>query len=384
MCDSSCSGDPLTAFYDADCFSCELFTPPEPKRACKTHGEPCEIHEGIDRLGSMVESGRYDERIMREVVMAYWDESAWDLSVNWGASSLDGYVVYAMVRTAFEFGPALDDHPTTRLAMECVLRDHADRGIPKSASNGKRRFHGPLDPWNTWSEDYMGFALGYAAADAWLATPADATWYADEYHDRVQEAVEMAYSISEDGGPPTLILDHDPDPANPNPGTSLMLRNHSENSPVYAMVIIKHAADINGIYLAAGLPPYFTCSNKPATFDALYGWVLGKIEPNPVGAGYVFRNDGCERTDGLLSYCDDRPGDPPGSGGNRREPGHYPLARALPDLCVSDGLEYFSAACDWYGPAGIPQARHNYYFNCVFPEEVGTWSQMAAIGSPAQ
>jgi len=150
-----------------------------------------------------------------------------------------------------------------------------------------------------------------------------------------------------------------------------MLRNHGEYSPVYAMVILKHVADVNAVYRAAGLPPYVTCASKPATYDALYRWVLGKTEPNPEGAGWVFRTDGCQRSDGVLSHCDDRPGDPSGTGGHQREPGHYPLARSLPDLCVSEGLERFSAQCDWYGPAGIQQKPHNYAFNCVLTGDAG-------------
>ena len=379
VCDASCSGDPFDADFDADCFSCDQLAPPSPKPACAIPGEPCEIHEAINRLGSMVERGTYDDRVMREIVMAYWSSSAWDLSVNWGASALDGYVVYAMARTALEFKGDLDEHPTTRMAIECVLRDHAGRGVPVSASGSERRFHGAGNAWNTWSEDYMGFALGFAAADTWLRTSPTIEPYVDEYFGSVQEAVDRAFSVTESGGPATLTLEHDPDPANPDVGPSLMLRNHSENSPVYAIVIVKHVADINNLYRAAGLPPYFTCDSKPATFDALYHWVLGKIEANPIGAGFVFRSDGCERRDGVLSYCDDRPGDPPHSGGTRREPGHYPLARSLPDLCVAEGLEYFSATCDWLGPAGIRQAPHNYYFNCVFAEEIGAWSKSSRL-----
>jgi hypothetical protein len=376
-CPASCSGDPLDGSYDADCFSCDLFTPPEPKPACAVPDEPCEIHEGINRLGALVESGVYDDRILREVALAYWDSEAWDLSTNWGGSALDGYVAYSVVRAGLEFRQELARHPTTRLAMECALRDHAGRGIPVTAHNGTRRFHGPRSSWNTWSEDYMGFALGYAAADAWLRTSSTTAGYFDEYYELVREAVDAAFSVTEDGMPETLTQDHDGDPADHGPGPTLMLRNHGENSPVYATVILKHLTDVNSLYRAAGLPPYFTCDSKPATYDELYRWVLGKIEPNPEGAGFVFRSGACQREDGSLSSCDDRPGDPPGSGGHRREPGHYPLARTLPDLCIAEGLEFFSASCGWYGPAEIEQAPHNYYFNCVFPEEVGTWAQLA-------
>jgi hypothetical protein len=62
VCDASCSGDPFDANFDADCFSCDQVAPPSPKPACATPGEPCEIHEAINRLGSMVELGTYDDR----------------------------------------------------------------------------------------------------------------------------------------------------------------------------------------------------------------------------------------------------------------------------------------------------------------------------------
>ena len=369
VCSDSCSGRPWETNYDADCFSCDQFVSPEPKRACRTPGEPCEIHEGISRLGEMVESGAYDDSLMRGVVLAYWDEAAWDLSTHWGASSLDGYVVYAVVRSALEYESEVAQRPTTMMALECALRDHADRGLPTMKNNGERWFHGAPTDWNSWSEDYMGFALGYAAADAWFSSPAAEGDYYDQYYDRVEQAAAMAFSIG-DGTLHTLVREVDPDPAAGTSGPSVMMRNHDEYSPVYAMAILKHVADVNNVYRAAALPPRFTCSNKPSTFDALFRWVAGKIEPNPLGAGYVFRSDGCQRQDGELSYCDDRPGDPSGSAGSRREPGHYPLADYLPDLCVAEDLEYFSASCEWVGPAGIEQTSHNYVFNCVFTGEI--------------
>lgn len=375
VCAGWCSGSPLEPLYDADCFSCDQLTPPEPKRACMTLDEPCEIHEGITRLGMMVASGRYDDRLMQDTVLAYWDAGAWDLSVNWGASSLDGFVVYSVVRTALEFEPLLRNHPTTRMAMACMLRDHADRGVPTTADNGQRSFHGGPTAWNTWSEDYIGFAVGLAAADAWLSAKDDTGTYFDEYYEPVGEAIDAAFSVSENVGPTTLTVADDPDPESAVDGPSVMLRNHGEYSPVYATVLLKHVADVNAIFRAAGLPPYVTCDSKPDSFDDLYSWVLGKIEPNPEGAGYVFRSDGCQRSDGELSYCDDRPGDPPGTAGAWREPGHYPLAESLPELCVDEGLEMFSASCEWVGPAGIEQTTYNWVFNCVFTEEVGAWSQ---------
>ncbi len=371
VCGASCSADPFEPAYDADCFSCDVLEPPAPKRACAGAG-PCEIHEGIVRMGAMVEAGRYDDRTMREVVLAYWRGSAWDVAASWGASALDGYVAYAVVRAALRFDAELDRHPTTRMATACMLRDHAGRGVPTEAGTGRRRFHGAADPWNSWSEDFMGFALGAAAADAWLRTRDTAGGYHDEYREMVGEAVEWAFSATADGGPVTLTVGSDPDPANPGPGPSVMLRNHAEYSPVYAMAILKHVADLNAVAREAGLPPYVTCATKPATFDALYRWVLTKVEPNPAGPGYVFRTDGCQRWDGVMSYCDDRPGDPAGGSGDQREPGHYPLAWSLPELCVAGGLEAVSAECGWTGPAGLEQAPHNYVYNCVFADDAVT------------
>jgi len=223
----------------------------------------------------------------------------------------------------------------------------------------------------------MGFALGYAAADSWLATtPTHGADYLGEYFDKVEEAVEQAFSVDEEP-PLRLTLETDPDPRASGSDPVVMIRNHDEYSPVYATVLLKHVADINNIYRAAGLPPRFTCANKPATYDDLYRWMVSKIEPHPEGAGFVFRDDGCERNDSSMSYCDDRPGDPAGSPGFKREPGHYPLAEYLPDLCVGEDLEYFSFSCGKQGPAGIDQAPHNYVFNCIFTDEVGRGGSQA-------
>ena len=368
VCSAECSNNSFDARFDADCLSCAQFEAPQPKPACRTPGQPCEIHEGIIRMGSMVESAVYDDSVMRGIVLAYWDGSAWDLTQHWGASALDGYVVYSVVRTAIEFRADIDNHPTTKMAMECMLRDHSSRGIPTTTRNGTRWFHGGNKDWNSWSEDFMGFALGYAAADSWLATTPAAD-YNGEYFDNIEEAVDMAYSVDEEA-PLALTLDFDPDPQASSSAPVVMIQNHNEYSPVYATVLLKHVADINNIYRAAGLSPRFTCANKPSTYDDLYGWMVSKIEPTPPGAGYVFRNDACQREDGTMSYCDDRPGDPAGSPGFKREPGHYPLAEYLPDLCVAGDLEFFSASCSAQGPSGIDQAPHNYVFNCVFTENV--------------
>ena len=367
ICAAPCSGDPFNGRYDADCFSCGQLPSPQPKHACRTPDQPCEIHEGIIKMGAMVESASYDDAVMRGTVFAYWDGSSWDLTQHWGASALDGYVVYSVVRAALEFRTEIEDRPTTRMALECMLRDHASREVPTRSNNGSRWFHGGKNEWNSWSEDFMGFALGFAAADAWLATTPTETPYNDEYYSRVEETVDVAYGTDAQG-PFALTLALDPDPLSSGGEPVVMIRNHNEYSPVYATVLLKHVADINNLYLAAGLPPRFTCDNKPDTFDDLYRWVTSKIEPNLNGGGYVFRNSSCERKDGEMSVCDDRPGDPQGSPGFQREPGHYPLARYLPALCVDDGLEFFSASCDRQGPAGLNQAPHNYVFNCVFAD----------------
>ena len=100
----------------------------------------------------------------------------------------------------------------------------------------------------------MGFALGYAAADAWLATTSTATPYDDQYFDRVADAVDSAFATDEDG-PLALTLAPDPDPSAATGEPAVMIRNHSEYSPVYATVLLKHVADINNLYLSAGLPP---------------------------------------------------------------------------------------------------------------------------------
>ncbi len=364
-CATGCSGHPLDGRYDADCFSCDVFASPSPAPACQSGAATCEIHLGIDRMGAMVESGEYRDDVMRQVVLGYWDKAAWDLPDRWGAHGLDGYVVYAVVWTALKYRSELDGHPTTRMAMECMLRDHAGRGLPTRLDNGERWFHGEVDEWNSWSEDYMAFALGYAAADAWFASPWNDGDYADEYRGRAEAAVALAFSVSNEA-PQTLRRELDTDPQGRQDAPSVMLRNHDEYSPVYAMLLLKHVGDVNSVYRAASLPPVFTCSNKPATFDELYAWVTSKIEPNPDGAGYTFRRDGCARDDGVLSYCDDRPGDPAGTGGDWREPAHYPLQEMLPDLCVDPHLEYFGPPCGHVGPAGLVQADHNYYYNCVF------------------
>jgi hypothetical protein len=272
-----------------------------------------------------------------------------------------------MVRTALRFHRELEANPTARRAMECVLRDHAGRGIPTEVDNDQRWFHGGVAAWNSWSEDYMGFALGYAAADAWFASPWSGGTEPNDYSDMVDRAVTLAFSISHDR-PQTLRFEEDVDPLDSEPTSHVMLRNHGEYSPVYAMALLKHLGDINDVYRAASLPDRYTCYDKPETVEALYRWVARKIGPNPTGPGYVFRTNACLRRDGVVSYCDDRPDDPPGSYGAQREPGHYPLERVLPTLCITDHLEFFDPECDWVGPAGLVQAEHNYYFNCVYAQ----------------
>ena len=360
-----CSGDPASILYDADCFPGETLQSPEPDAACRLRGEPCEIHQAINRMGSMYESQTYDNDEMLGVILAYWDAKYWDLSDRWGAHGLDGYVVYSIVRCAIKFRQEIEMHPTTRLALEYMLRDHGDRGLPTTVENSERWFHGGETVWNTWSEDYLAFALGYAAADAWFASPWYEGPYFGEYYDKVGEAVDLTFSISH-REPQTLRFEIDADPLIPADRHHVMIRNHGEYSPVYAMAIIARFWDINSVYQAVSLPARYDCFNKPDNLDSLYEWMAKKIEPNPVGPGFVFRPDACERRDGVLSFCDDRPGDPEGSPGHQREPGHYPLDRIMPDFCVTGHLEYFGPSCDVVGPAGIAQKTFNYYFNCVF------------------
>lgn len=360
-----CSGDPASPLYDADCFTGELLQSPEPEAACRFKGEQCEIHQAIIRMGSMYESQAYDNDVMLGVILAYWDAKYWHLPDRWGAHGLDGYVVYAVVRCAIRFRQEMEMHPTTRLALEYMLKDHADRGLPTTVDNGERWFHGGMQGWNTWSEDYLAFALGYAAADAWFASPWYEGSYFSQYYDKVNEAVDLTFSISH-GAPQTLRFEIDADPLIPADSHQVMIRNHGEYSPVYAMAIIARLWDINNVYLAVSLPARYDCFNKPDNLDALYEWMVQKIEPNPLGPGYVFRSDACERRDGVLSFCDDRPGDPEHSPGDQREPAHYPLDRIMPDFCVTDHLEFFGPSCRLVGPAGIAQKPFNYYFNCVF------------------
>jgi len=156
VCPSACSNSPFEPWFDADCMSCEQFDRPEPKPACKTHGQRCEIHEAIVRMGAMIATGEYDESVMREVVFAYWNGAAWILEQHWGASALDGYVVYSVVRAAIEFREDLARHPATMIAMQCMLRDHASRGMPTTVDNGERFFHGGEKTWNSWSEGRIG------------------------------------------------------------------------------------------------------------------------------------------------------------------------------------------------------------------------------------
>jgi hypothetical protein len=339
-----------------------------PAPACGDKNLPCEIHEAINRMGSMFETGSYENRTFLEVTLSYWDGRFWDLDSRWGAHGLDGYVVYAIARTALKFRGELSGHPATVRLFERMLRDHADRGLPTTLDDGDRWFHCGENRWNTWSEDYLAFALGYAAADAWFASPWSASNYFGEYRELVTAALDLAFSVSH-SGPQTLRYEFDRDPALPQDVPFVMLRNHNEYSPVYAMAIIARLWDVNAIYRAAGLPDVYTCANKPANLDGLYEWMRLKIEPNPGGGGYVFRSDGCERRDGVMSFCDDRPGDPGNSPGDQREPGHYPLDRIMPEFCITRGVEAFGPGCDLVGPAGTRQKEHNYYFNCVFFED---------------
>ena len=133
ICPGPCSSNPFAERYDADCFSCGQFDSPSPKRACRTPGQPCEIHEGIIKMGAMVESAAYDDAVMQRTILAYWDGASWDLSQNWGASALDGYVVYSIARAALEFRSEVESRPTTRMALECMLRDRIPRNSDRHA-----------------------------------------------------------------------------------------------------------------------------------------------------------------------------------------------------------------------------------------------------------
>jgi hypothetical protein len=311
----------------------------------------------------MYESGVYDSNLMAGVILSYWDSEYWDLADRWGAHALDGYVVYAIVRNALKFHQEVEARPTTQIALEHMLRDHADRGLPTTVDNGERWFHGGEGRWNSWSEDYMGFALGYAAADAWFASSAFHGTYYDEYREMVSRAVDLSFSISHKS-PHTLRFESDAAPSLVTDNRHVMIRNHTEYSPIYALDIIARLWDINTVYQAASLPVLYTCYNKPENMDALYDWMTLKIEPNGEGPGYVFRSEACERRDGQISFCDDRAGD--GTPGHQREPAHYPLDQILPNLCITDHLEYFGPSCDFVGPAGISQRSFRYYFNCTF------------------
>ena len=123
--------------------------------------------------------------------------------------------------------------------------------------------------------------------------------YLDEYREMVTTAVDLAFSISH-RKPQTLRFETDADQALPADNKHVMLRNHGEYSPVYAMAIIARVWDINTVYRAAELPDVYTCFNKPENFDALFEWTTLKIEPNSAGGGYVFRSDACERHDGEI------------------------------------------------------------------------------------
>jgi hypothetical protein len=322
-------------------------------------------------MGAMYAAGRYDSETMVQVLLGYWDASYWDLESSWGAHGLDGYVVYAVVRSALKYHEELRSDPFTVMLLEQMLRDHADRGLPTTIDNGERWFHEGSGEWNTWSEDYLAFALGYAAADAWFASPWHHDEYFGEYRERVSEAVDLTFSISHED-PQTLRYETDADPALPEDRNFVMIRNHGEYSPVYAMAIIARVWDINTVYRAALLPDLYTSSNVPENMIALYSWMVEKIEPNPAGGGYRFRTHACERSDGVLSFCDDRRDDPIGSPGHQREPAHYPLDQIMPQLGVSDRVGYFGPSCEVVGPAGSRQKMFNYYFNCAFQGDGAT------------
>lgn len=318
-------------------------------------------HEGICFMGHMYENNVYDNRMLLNVIRAYWTGQAWGLSNKWGGTALEGYVVYAIARTAIKYRSQVNSYPFTKMYLECMLEDFANRD---RTTFNEDLFHGEVDNiWNSLSEDFMGFALGYAAVDAWNMN--------DNNRSKVVGAVETAFSIQD--SPRTLEEGTDPDPGNifvtekiimPQLDDAVMLRNHSAYSPVYAMAIIKHLCDINHIYRLAGLTELTigdpNLPNLNRNLPKLYDWVVSKIYTNLAGDA-VFRNACWGIWNGILAFglCDDDQVDP-------REPGHYPLGEFLPDFGNFNHLEYFGPPCSWAGPADYVQEPHNYNYNCVF------------------
>ena len=323
------------------------------------------IHQGICFMGHMYENNVYDNRMMLNVIRAYWTGQAWGLTGKWGGTALEGYVVYAVARTAIKYRNQVNSYPFTKMYLECMLDDFAARDRTTFDAN---LYHGDLnDEWNSQSEDFMGFALGYAAVDAWYMN--------DAHRQDVKDAIETAFSIQNypdpmNNIPRTLEYGINKDPGiisfpakiiTPGLNYAVMMRNHSAYSPVYAMVIIKHLCDINHIYRLTGLDELSIndpgMPNLSLNLPRLYNWLVSKIHTN-LNGDVVFRN-ACWAHDNTYWPCDDSQVDP-------RAPGHYPLGEFLPDFGITNHLDYFGPPCSWSGPGTYVQEPHNYYYNCVF------------------
>ncbi len=317
------------------------------------------IHEAINLMGNMYETGVYDDNEMTSVIGAYWDGSGWNVGQKWGDSPLDGYGVYAVTRVALKYRSLLiNNFPGTNSSLKAMLRDYGSRDLNNYQLAW---FYEGIGEWNSWSEDFIGFALGFAAADVWLALKLDSEDIG--YEQKVRDAVTRAFTINNfpdpvDGDPPrTLEYRYDA-----KEGSSfVMMRNHLQYNPVYAMVLIKHIYDINNIYAYAGKPNFFNSSNQPTTLDSLYSWVCSKILRDPLGR-HAFESNTCYFSGGSYGPCDDS------ANGHQREPGHYPLAEFLPSLGISYNLDLFGPPCNWIGPACTRQRPHNYYYNCIFTD----------------
>ena len=310
------------------------------------------IHMGIILMGQMYQNQEYDDNTMLSVIEAYWDGSKWDMNEKWGSRPLDGYVVYAVGRVALLFKCELDNFPNTKEKMKSMFRDYVSRDLNNS---NEEWFYEGIGNWNSWSEDFMGFALGFAAADVWLDEPGE------DYEFKVRDAVTRAFSINDTPGStghPPRTLESNFDYAENS--CHVMLRNHLQYNPVYAMLIIKHIWDINLIYKHYDNRTFYHSGNKPPNMDELYQWVVSKIKRDP-GGEHEFEKDTCLTSAGSYGPCDDR-------GVHKREPGHYPLGAFLREFGIRNDLDLFGPPCNCTGPAGITQRAHNYHYNCIFTD----------------
>jgi hypothetical protein len=318
------------------------------------------IHEGINLMGHMYETGVYNDNEMASVIGAYWDGSSWSVGQKWGDSPLDGYVVYAVARAALKYRSLMiNNFPTTSSTLEDMLRDYVSRDLNNYQPDW---FFEGIGEWNSWSEDFMGFALGFAGVDVWFKLKPE--YESRCYEQKVRDAVTRAFTINNypdpnDGDPPrTLEYRYDFIEGS----WFVIMRNHWQYNPVYAMAIIKHIYDINTIYAYAGKPNFYNSSNIPPSLDSLYSWVYSKIQIDPLGR-HTFESNTCVIYGwNHCGPCDDS------VHGHQREPGHYPLAEFLPSFGISYGLDLFGPPCNEIGPACIVQRPHNYYYNCIFTD----------------